>query len=142
MTNTPSAELETEERAVEPIHRALLTTLAQCAYTNPRLQTEIAIYAAIDVAVDLSIASGLLWSKRPDIVATLRVLADRLEQRQQHEAVPTIVTSNLRNVLRQSQADVRLNPKAPSRNKAVNCIPPEPVDPSKPERPSSSLKRA
>ena len=142
MTNTPSAELETEERAVEPIYRALLTTLAQCAYTNPRLQTEIAIYAAIDVAVDLSIASGLLWSKRPDIVATLRVLADRLEQRQQHEAVPTIVTSNLRNVLRQSQADVRLNPKAPSRNKAVNCIPPEPVDPSKPERPSSSLKRA
>jgi hypothetical protein len=113
MTNAPSAELETEERAVEPIHRALLTTLDQCAYTNPMLQTEIAIYAAIDVAVDLSIASGLLWSKRPDIVATLRVLADRLEQRQQNEAVPTIVTSNLRNVLRQSQADVRLNPKAP-----------------------------
>ena len=51
--------------------RSLLTTLDHCACANPRLKTEIAIYAAIDVAVDLSIASGLLWSKRPDIVATL-----------------------------------------------------------------------
>ena len=110
MTNAPSAELESEERAVEPIHRALLTTLDHCACANPSLKTEIAIYAAIDVAVDLSIASGLLWSKRPDIVATLRVLADRLEQRQQNEPAPTILTSNLLNVLRQPQADVRLGP--------------------------------
>jgi hypothetical protein len=62
----------------------------------------------------LSIASGFLWSKRLNIVATLRVLADRREQRQQNEPVPTIVTSNLRNVLRQSQPDVRFNPKAPA----------------------------
>jgi hypothetical protein len=114
MTNAPSAELETEERAVEQIHRSLLTTLDHCSCANPKLRTEIAIYAAIDVAVDLSIASGFLWSKRPDIIATLRVLADRLEQRQQNEPVPTLVTSNLRNVLRQSQPNGRLDPKAPA----------------------------
>ena len=115
MTNAPSAEFETEERAVEPIHRSLLTTLDHCARANPRLKTEIAIYAAIDVAVDLSIASGLLWSKRPDIVATLRVLADRLERRQQNEPVPAILTSHLLNVLRQPQADVRLGRQAVER---------------------------
>ena len=78
MTNVPSAEIvETEERAVEPVYGALLTRLHHCARADPTLKTEIAIYAAIDVALDLSIASGS-WSKRPDIVATLRVLADGL----------------------------------------------------------------
>ena len=75
--------VESEERAVEPVYAALLTRLHHCARANPTLKTEIAIYAAIDVAVDLSIAFGLLWSKRPDIVATLRILADGLEQHQQ-----------------------------------------------------------
>ena len=101
MTNAPSAKfVETEERAVEPVYGALLTRLHHCARANPTLKTEIAIYAAIDVAVDLSIASGFLWSKRPNIVATLRVLADRLEHRQQNEPLSPIVISELRNVLR------------------------------------------
>ena len=101
MTNAPSAKfVETEERAVEPVRRALLTTLDHCARAEPTLRTEIAIYAAIDVAVDLSIASGFLWSKRPNIVATLRVLADQLEHRQQNEPLSPIVISELRNVLR------------------------------------------
>ena len=52
MTNAPSAKfVETEERAVEPVRRALLTTLDHCARAEPTLRTEIAIYAAIDVAV-------------------------------------------------------------------------------------------
>ena len=101
MTNAPSAEMvETEERAVEPVYAALLTRLHHCARANPTLKTEIAIYAAIDVAVDLSIASGLLWSKRPDIVATLRILADRLEQRRQNEPTPSIIISELLAVLK------------------------------------------
>jgi hypothetical protein len=53
MTNAPSAELETEERAVASIHRSLLTTLDHCACANPGLKTEIAIYAAIDVVCRL-----------------------------------------------------------------------------------------
>jgi hypothetical protein len=78
----------------------LLTRLHHCARANPTLKTEIAIYAAIDVAVDLSIASGILWSKRPDIVATLRILADGLEQRRQNEPTPSIIISALLAVLK------------------------------------------
>ena len=101
MNSAPSAEMvETEERAVEPVYAALLTRLHHCARANPTLKTEIAIYAAIDVAVDLSIASGLLWSKRPDIVATLRILADGLEQRRQNEPTPSIIISELLAVLK------------------------------------------
>ena len=100
MTNVPSAEIvETEERAVEPVYGALLTRLHHCARADPTLKTEIAVYAAFDVALDLSIASGLIWSKRPDIVATLRVLADGLEQRRQNEPMPALIISELRALL-------------------------------------------
>jgi len=80
-----SPEPDARIAAVEPLYRALLAKLHAAAYiSEDDLPTAAAIMAAIDLAADLALASGLLWAQ-PDLAAALRTLADDLEQRREAE---------------------------------------------------------
>jgi len=80
-----SPEPDARIAAVEPLYRALLAKLHAAAYiSEDDLPTAAAVMAAIDLAADLALASGLLWAQ-PDLVAALRTLADDLEQRREAE---------------------------------------------------------
>jgi hypothetical protein len=93
---------ETERRLApaEPIYRTLLLTLRHLAGANETLPTEAAVIACIDIAVDISASSGILWQQHPDIVAALHTLADGLDERRKREPAPPVTIDTLRAVLR------------------------------------------
>jgi hypothetical protein len=105
MANTPWVpppiveQVERRFAACEPVYRDLLTVLAVHGHNDPTLKVEVAIVALVDAAFDLASASGLLWSADFDLVAALRIEADRWEQRRQSEPAPPVIET-LRDVLR------------------------------------------
>ena len=84
MTDPPTPE---RLAAYEPIYRALLRILHALGRADGDLRSDVAVVAAVDLAADLAVTSGLLWvtDEGGDIVAVLRNLADHLQQRRDRE---------------------------------------------------------
>jgi hypothetical protein len=78
--------------ATEPAYRAMWTALNAASRADPSLPTASAIMAAIDLAFDLAVASGMIYAS-PDLIESLRSLADQMEKRRDSEpAAPLMPT--------------------------------------------------
>jgi hypothetical protein len=86
---------------VEAIYAVLWRSLNLASRAAQDLPVTSALVALIDLAADLSSASGLLWTQ-PDFVAALRDLADKLEARRDRETAPPLHTT-----VRETLASVR-----------------------------------
>jgi hypothetical protein len=82
----PQPEIAPQLRAADPVYNALMQALHGCS-RDETVTTLAAVTAAVELAGELAVASGLLWS-HPSIVAALRGLVDGLEQRQKDEPLP------------------------------------------------------
>jgi hypothetical protein len=94
------AEAERRLQSVEPIYRALLAMRRHLASEDETLPCEAAVIAAIDIAVDISASSGILWQQHPDLVDALHKLAASLYERRKREPAPPVTIATLRDVLR------------------------------------------
>jgi hypothetical protein len=83
MTDPPTERLA----AYEPIYRALLRILHALGRADGDLRSDAAVIAAVDLAADVAVSSGLLWvtDEGGDIVAALHNLADHLQKRRDSE---------------------------------------------------------
>jgi hypothetical protein len=82
----PPGEPATRLAATEtPIYRALLTTLHAASRQDEELPTLAAVAACVDLAYDIAVTSGLLWAS-PNLIESLRSLADQMEKRREAEA--------------------------------------------------------
>jgi hypothetical protein len=113
MWKPPAKVLEVEERfaACLPIYQDLMTILDVHARHKPALKPEVAIIALIDAALDLASASGLLWNADFDLVAALRLEADKWEQRRRNEPAPPVIDT-LAAVLRSGRTPESNEPMA------------------------------
>jgi hypothetical protein len=82
-------ERQPDPRPAEP-YRDMLMALCLASREDPNLSTAAAIEAAIELAADLSIMSGMAWAS-PDIIESLRNLADDLEARRTGEPPPPLL---------------------------------------------------
>jgi hypothetical protein len=88
----PPPDAPLDATATEAVYRVLWKTLRTVADVSEELPAAIAVVACVDLAADLSIASGILW-QTPDIVAALRTLADDLERRPTDEPAWPMLTT-------------------------------------------------
>jgi hypothetical protein len=68
------------------------SALNAASRADPSLPTASAIMAAVDLAFDLAVASGMIHAS-PDLIESLRSLADQLEQRRDSEPAPPLITT-------------------------------------------------
>jgi hypothetical protein len=68
----------------EALYRQLHLALGICARGDVEIPIWAALVSLLDVAADLVVTSGTLWTT-PDMVAAMRVVADELERRREHD---------------------------------------------------------
>jgi hypothetical protein len=76
--------------ATEPAYRAMWSALNAASRADPALPTASAIMASVDLAYDLAFASGMIHAS-PDLIESLRSLADQMERRRDSEPAPPLI---------------------------------------------------
>jgi hypothetical protein len=99
MTTPDTNPWQQDERAAhrsatDPLYDALMQTLRNCARANADLPAANAIMAAMDLAGDLAVSSGVLWTS-PDIIESLQALTRTLERRRDNGPMPKHVHATL-----------------------------------------------
>jgi hypothetical protein len=76
--------------ATEPLYRKLMAVLHILAREDANLSTMTVAMVLIDMGADLMIASDLIHAS-PDLIASLRAVVDKLEQRRESEPAGDLI---------------------------------------------------